>query len=158
MDITFKCPACEQELEADSSLSGTQIECPSCGESIVIPEPTPEQKAEALNPIATSAAAKEEKHFSVPTRSGPAEALIKKANKPLEVAAKETDRRMRIKTIRHCDCIELGKDHFDETVSETIQKIGEKYVMAIHPISYTHLDPVTQKLMDDYGVIIVFQG
>ena len=39
MDVIFNCPKCEQELAVDSSGAGTEIECPSCGESIVIPEP-----------------------------------------------------------------------------------------------------------------------
>ena len=160
MDMTFKCPTCEQELEVDASGAGSEIECPACGERIVIPEPPAELQAQeaVLNPIATSAAAKEEKHFAVPTHAGPVEVLIKKANKPLEVAAKESDRKMRVKTIRHSECVEAGKNKFDEIVSDLIQQIGEQHIVAMHPVSYTQLDPGTQKLMNDYGLIIVFRG
>jgi DNA-directed RNA polymerase subunit RPC12/RpoP len=159
MDMTFKCPACEQELEVDSSGAGSVIECPSCGERIVIPEPPPEQVQEInANPIASSAAAKEEKHFAVPTHAGPVEVLIKKANKPLEVAALESDRKLRIKTIRHSECVEAGKNKFDEIVSEFLQKVGEQHIVGIHPVSYTQLDPGTQKLMDDYALVIVYRG
>ena len=41
MDIIFYCPKCEQELAVDSAGIGSEIECPSCGETIVIPEPEP---------------------------------------------------------------------------------------------------------------------
>ena len=38
MDIIFDCPKCEQELAVDSSGAGSEINCPSCGEKIVIPQ------------------------------------------------------------------------------------------------------------------------
>lgn len=166
MDMTFKCPACEQELEVDSSGAGSEIECPACNETIIIPPPSPEQLAEqalqaegqAFNPIASSAAAKEEKHFKVPERAGPAEVLIKKASKPLEFAAKDSDRKIRIKTIRRAECVEAGKDKFDDIVSDILQQIGEPNIVALHPITYTQLDPGSQKLMNDFGLVIVFRG
>ncbi|MEI7730330.1 MAG: hypothetical protein WCO56_12205 [Verrucomicrobiota bacterium] len=193
MDIIFKCPGCGQELEVDAAGAGSEIQCPACNSSILIPAPSEETKVgevrqmppeaepgalpteaapeasaappaegekgdSGMNPSSASAAAKEDKHFAVPTREGPVEVLIKKANKPLEVAAKESDRRIRIRTIRHVECHELGRDRFDEIVSEFLQKIGQKDVIAIHPIGYTHLDPATQKLLEDYGVIVVFNG
>ena len=37
MDIVFNCPHCEQELAVDSSGAGSEIQCPSCGEKIMIP-------------------------------------------------------------------------------------------------------------------------
>jgi internalin A len=37
MDIVFNCSNCDQELAVDQSGSGTQIDCPSCGEHITIP-------------------------------------------------------------------------------------------------------------------------
>ena len=40
MDVNFNCPHCDQELEVDSGGAGQSIECPSCGESIVIPVAT----------------------------------------------------------------------------------------------------------------------
>jgi DNA-directed RNA polymerase subunit RPC12/RpoP len=130
MDMTFKCPACDQELEVDAAGAGSEIECPACGETIIIPQPSPEflaeqqqhQAAAALNPIDTSAARKEEKHFKVPDSAGPTAVLIKKASKPLEFAAKDTDRVLRIKTIRRSECQEFGKDKFDDMVSEILQR------------------------------------
>ena len=56
MDVTFVCPSCRQELEADAALAGTQINCPSCGHTITIPEVDP-TTVKVINPIASSAAA-----------------------------------------------------------------------------------------------------
>src|SRR5271170_7652566 len=106
MDITFKCPNCDQELEVDASGSGSTIECPSCSRSITVPaseaqngEPgVPASTPAMAAPIAASAAAKVERHFSVPERTGPGEALIQKASRPLEIAAKDTEKKVRIKT------------------------------------------------------------
>lgn len=168
MDIIFNCPKCEQELAVDSSGAGSEISCPACSEKIVIPAasrasssalPT-QQAAGGLppNPIASSAAAKVEMHLKVPVHSKPAESLIGKSAKPLEVAAKETDRKLKVKTIRHSDCIEVGHDRFDEFVTEFLQKVGETNIVSITPLDYTRMDVGSQKLMTDYAVMVVYRG
>src|ERR1051326_971940 len=144
MDIIFNCPnpECKQELEVDSAGAGSEIDCPSCSQTIVIPQVgtkgtrtsgadttgnlpvTSTGAANVLNPIATSAAAKIEMHLKVPVRAT-TESLIAKPLPPLEVTAKETDKKIRIKTIRHTDCIEVGHDKFDEFVSQFLGKVGE---------------------------------
>jgi len=178
MDIIFNCPKCEQELEVDSAGAGSEIDCPSCGETIRIPQPGtkgtrttgPDSSGSIpvttagtggnnpMNPMATSAAAKIEMHLKVPVRTTPTESLITKPLAPLEVAARETDKKIRVKTIRHTDCIEVGHDKFDEFVSVFLAKIGEPNVVSITPLSYTHLDIGSQKLMTDYAVMIVYRG
>ncbi len=174
MDIIFNCPECEQELEVDSSGAGNEIDCPSCGEKILIPQPgtagtrtiTPADTgnipvapgALPVNPISSSAAAKVEMHLKVPVHSKPGESLIAKALPPLEIAAKEADRKIRIRTIRHTDCIEVGHDRFDEIVSQFLGKIGETNIVSINSINYTFLDIGTQKLMTEYGVMIIYKG
>jgi DNA-directed RNA polymerase subunit RPC12/RpoP len=169
MDVIFNCPKCEQELAVDSTGAGSEIECPSCGESIIIPElqangprggiPTlpPEPGGNPVNPISTSAAAKVELHLRVPTNKS-AESLIAKPLVPLEVAAKETDKKIRSKTIRHTDCIEVGHDKFDEVVTNFLTKVGEANIISITPINYTNLDIGSQKLMTEYGVFVVYRG
>ena len=167
MDIIFNCPKCEQELAVDSAGAGTEINCPSCGEKIVIPHapgaaPRPPSGShdggQPINPIAASAAAKVEKHLKVPVRAKPSESLIEKPLVPLEVAAKETDKKVRVKTIRHTDCIEVGHDKFDEMVTNFLGKVGEANIISITPLSYTHLDIGSQKLMTDYAVMVVYRG
>jgi len=174
MDVIFNCPKCEQELAVDSSGAGTEINCPSCGELIVIPEPpvtgprpaapsaaaapAPRVEVHPINPIASSAAAKVEMHLKVPVRSTPTESLISKPLPPLEVAAKEMDKKIRTKTIKHTDCIEVGHDKFDEVVSNFLGKVGESNIISITPLTYTHLDIGSQKLLTDFGVLIVYRG
>jgi DNA-directed RNA polymerase subunit RPC12/RpoP len=171
MDVIFNCPKCEQELAVDSSGAGSEISCPSCGETITIPEPetvvprvgvavaAPAARVEPhpINAMASSAAAKVEMHLRVPTHAK-TESLIEKPKPPLEVAAKETDKKIRVKTIKHTDCIEVGHDKFDEFVTNFLCKVGEANIITITPLNYTHLDIGTQKLLTDFGVMIVYRG
>jgi DNA-directed RNA polymerase subunit RPC12/RpoP len=168
MDIIFNCPKCEQELAVDNSGAGSEITCPSCGEKIVIPQaaapagyagmPGAADAVHPINPIASSAAAKVELHLKVPVRSKPGEALIEKPKAPLEVAARDSDKKMRVHTIRHSDCIEVGRDKFDEVITNFLVKVGEANVISLNPLTYTHLDIGTQKLLTDYAVMIVYRG
>jgi hypothetical protein len=43
-------------------------------------------------------------------------------------------------------------------VSGFLIKIGEENVINIVPLTYTHLDIGTQKLLTDYAVMIVYRG
>src|SRR2546423_2505763 len=172
MDVIFNCPKCEQELAVDSSGAGTEIDCPSCGEAIVIPQPeapgarlsgdnasgAPRFEAHPINPIAASAAAKVERHLKVPVRATPTESLITKPLAPLEVAAKESDKRMRVKTIKHTDCIEVGHDKFDEFVTRFLDKVGEPNIISITALAYSHIDIGSQKILTDFGVLIIYKG
>lgn len=107
--------------------------------------------------MASSAAAHVEMHLKVPVHEGPAASLIEKPKPPLEVAAKG-DKKMRVKTIRHTDCIEVGHDKFDEFVSVFLQKVGEDNLVSVTPLTYTHLDIGSQKILTDYAVMIVYRG
>jgi DNA-directed RNA polymerase subunit RPC12/RpoP len=172
MDVIFNCPKCDQELAVDSSGAGSEIRCPSCNEPITIPSPesvvaqpgveggpgVPRLEAHPVNPIASSAAARVEMHLKVPVRTTPTESLITKPLAPLEVAAKETDKKIRVRTIKHTDCIEVGHDKFDEVVSNFLGKVGEANVISITTLTYTHLDIGTQKLLTDFGVLVIYRG
>jgi DNA-directed RNA polymerase subunit RPC12/RpoP len=169
MDVIFNCPKCDQELAVDSSGAGTEIDCPSCGESIVIPGNSQVAPRSAdmgiptLPPVRTSAmsasaAAKIEMHLKVPDHKTPVAALIEKPLAPLEVAAKETDKKMKVKTIKHTDCIEVGHDKFDEMVTNFLVKVGEPNIISLTALTYTHLDIGSQKLMTDFGVMILYRG
>jgi hypothetical protein len=156
MDVTFTCPKCNQELVADGTLVGTAIQCPSCANSLIVPEPDP-TTVRVLNPIASSAAAKEEKHFVVPTHEGPSEVLIHKPALPMEAAAKG-EKIVRVKTIRRVDCVEVGHDRFDEVVTEFLEKVGQENIVSINTLAYSHVDIGSQKLLTDYGALIVYKG
>lgn len=170
MDIIFDCPKCNQELAVDSTGAGSELNCPSCGEKIVVP-PAPAGRADVpvsppgehapghlVSAMASSAAAKVEMHLKVPVHKGPSEVLIEKPKATLEVAAKESDRKMRVKTIRHTDCIEVGHDKFDEVVTGFLQKVGEPNIISINSLTYTHIDIGSQKLLTDYAVLVVYRG
>jgi len=74
------------------------------------------RRSAPVNAIASSAAAKIEMHLRVPTNKS-SESLIAKPLPPLDAAAKDTDKKVRTKTIRHTDCIEVGHDKFDEVMT-----------------------------------------
>jgi hypothetical protein len=157
MDITFKCPNCEQELAVDASGAGTDIECPACSKTITVPMPDPE--AVPATPEPPPAPPKEEKHFSVPVHAHAPETLIQKPSaRPLDVVAKEGDKTLRIRTIKRTDCQEVGKDHFDETVSAFLEKVGHANVVSINTVNYSFMELSTRHILTDYGVMIVFKG
>ncbi|MBL9166970.1 MAG: hypothetical protein JNN07_04450 [Verrucomicrobiales bacterium] len=181
MDIIFECPHCKTELSIDAAGAGSEIECPSCSRTVTVPAagdapepaptaPPPETPAstpasatsfsshKVMNAMASSAAAKEFKHFVVPVHEGPTEMLISKPLTTLEVAAKESDRQMRVKSFRHSDHVEVGKDHFDEHVCQWLGKVGESNVISISPFSYTHQDLASRAWITDYGLLIVYRG
>lgn len=178
MEIIFNCPHCEQELSVDADGAGEQIKCPTCGETITIPKKSPGKATSAplpatpppagapggtpgggpVNAIASSAAAKVELRLKVPVHATPTASLIEKPKAPLDAIAKGGDKKIRIHTMRRAQCIESGHDKFDEKVSAYLNEVGEANIVGIHPISYEIFDVGTQKVMVDYGVIIVFRG
>lgn len=111
-----------------------------------------------MNAMASSAAAKESKHFVVPVHEGPAASLIEKPLPTLDVAAKETDRQMRVKSFRHSDHVEVGKDHFDEHLNQWLGKIGEPNIISLQTFTYTHQDLASRAWVTDYGVMVVYRG
>lgn len=169
MDIVFNCPNCEQELAVDSSGAGTEIDCPSCHEAIIIPAqstkaPPPPASAKIHTPnlapsaINTSAAAKVQMHLKVPVRDTPGERLIVKPKSPLSTAVRGTEKQLIQHTIRHAQCVESGHDKFDEIVTKFLNEVGEANIVGIHTVSYTHLDIGTQKMLSDYGVLVIYRG
>jgi predicted RNA-binding Zn-ribbon protein involved in translation (DUF1610 family) len=168
MEIIFNCPNCGQELSVDAEGAGTELPCPTCSETITVPEkstkaapvPSDEPHAPSLAPsaMASSAAAKVEFHLKVPVRSTPGESLIKKAAVPLEAVAKGADKQIRVRTIRHDKCIDAGHDKFDEISSKILADIGEHNIISTTTINYEHFDVQTQKVMTDYGLVIIYRG
>jgi DNA-directed RNA polymerase subunit RPC12/RpoP len=168
MDIVFNCPNCDQELAVDQTGAGTQIECPACGDTITIPArdkvttgslpSVPAGPPPTASSINTSAAAKVELHLKVPVHDKPVASLIGKPKPPLEVVQKGAGKKLRIRTIRRATCIESGHDKFDEKVSEFLHEVGETNLIGVHTINYEQFDVGIQKIMTDYGVLIVYRG
>ena len=164
MDIIFDCPKCGQELVVDSAGAGTEIECPSCGETITIPQesakPAPGGTIITGQPssaITSSAAAKVEKHLKVPLRDKPSELLVKKTQ-PQAIVTKGTGKRVCVRTIRHAGSVEFGHDKFDEKVTEFLSEIGEANLIGMHVVNYAFVDVATQKIMTDFGLLVVYRG
>ncbi|HEU6449596.1 MAG TPA: hypothetical protein VFV23_14270 [Verrucomicrobiae bacterium] len=167
MEIIFDCPHCGQELSVDSSGVGQEIDCPTCHETIEIPAESKksasgsEAHAPILAPSAihASAAAKIERHLKVPVRDKPSEILIAKPNPALGVK-KSVDgkKQLRTHTIRRAACIESGHDKFDEVVTSFLNDVGEENIKDIYTISYNYFDVVTQKILVDYGVLVLYRG
>ena len=171
MDIVFNCANCQQELAIDAAEAGSELQCPTCGTALTVPAPTEantQPGASAPPPSATPPptpqpapppppAPPPEKVFSVPQRSTPAEALIEKPKPSLEVAAKQGDR-VRVKTIKHGDCVDISKDKFDEIVAEVIAKIGYDNIISMTPFSYSHIAHGGSTLLTDYALMIIYKG
>ncbi len=157
MDLIFKCIHCDQELSVNPAGAGSEIDCPTCGNKIVIPE-AEVPMLQSLNPISTSAAAKEIKQFNVPLRDQPTEVLVKKAEKPDVVVSKDGQKKLRIRTIKRTECLEVGHDKFDEFVSDFLGKVGAENFVSVTTITYTHFDLNTRQNMTDYGVVVIYKG
>jgi hypothetical protein len=97
-------------------------------------------------------------HLKVPVRDKPAAPLIEKPKLPFEATAKGADKKVRVRTIRHATCIEAGRDKFDEVVTDFLNEVGETNVIGMHSINYEHFDVGTQKIMTDYGLVVVYRG
>ncbi|MEY4691627.1 MAG: hypothetical protein RIT19_1952 [Verrucomicrobiota bacterium] len=160
MDIVFNCPHCGLEIEVDQDAAGQQFDCPTCQKALTVPEATASAAPATPVPVPTPAASapREEKRMAVPVSQKAVESLIQKPNKSLELAAKESKPGMRVKTIRHSDCKEVGKDKFDEVVSDFLNKIGDQAIVSITPVNYSYLDIGTQKLLTDFGVMVIYRG
>ena len=91
----------------------------------------------------------------MPLRDKPGESLVKKVQ-PRVIASKSAGKKIRVHTIRHAGCVEFGHDKFDEKVTDFLNEIGEANLIGIHTTNYTYLDVGTQKIMMDFGVLIVY--
>lgn len=164
MDITFNCPHCAISLEVDSGSAGEQFGCPFCHQTLTVPtvERLVEAPVRSLLPSVKSSVvvtnqSSGENRFSVPITQSSVSSVIQKPNKSLEAMVKESKPGMRVKTIRHSDCKESGKNLFDDTVSEFLNRIGDTQIVSITPINYSYVDVASQKLLTDFGVMVGYR-
>jgi hypothetical protein len=52
----------------------------------------------------------------------------------------------------------VGHDKFDEVVTNFLIRVGEPNIISITTLNYSHLDIGSQKLLTDFGVMIVYRG
>jgi hypothetical protein len=93
----------------------------------------------------------------VPVSNKPGEMLIKKPAAPLG-AKTPGEKCIRLHTIKRAACFESGHDKFDEVVTKFLNEIGEANMVEMHTVSYSYFDVGTQKIMSDYGVMILYHG
>jgi hypothetical protein len=122
------------------------------------PPVTEELTRMAASAITSSAAAKIEMHLKVPDRAQPSESLISKPKPPLEVVLKGAGKKLRVRTIRRASCIESGHDRFDEKVAEFLNEVGETNFVQMEVINYEQFDVGLQKIMTDYGIMVIYRG
>ncbi|MBG89321.1 MAG: hypothetical protein CMO80_20830 [Verrucomicrobiales bacterium] len=64
---------------------------------------------------------------------------------------------MRVKSIQHHLCIDMGKDLFDATVAKFIKTVPKEDIVSITPLSYSYKDSGGD-IISDYGVMIVYHA
>ena len=55
------------------------------------------------------------------------------------------------------ECSELGHDKFDVVLNEFLTTLNRDQLISIQSVNYAHFDPSTQKYLDDFGAMIVYQ-
>ena len=65
--------------------------------------------------------------------------------------------RIRVKSFKRTEFIEIGKDMFDQNVSKFLTDIGTENIINILPLTYEHIDMASEKVVADYGVIVVYK-
>ncbi len=140
----------------DAGAAGQAIQCPTCNTEITVPA-ADVTNIHMHNPIHDSAASKVEHHFVVPVREGPAEVLIVKPKIEEEVPG-AGPKKIKVRIFRHTDCVEVGHDRYEEFVAAFLNKIGEENIVNLTPLTYTHIDIATQKILTDYAMQIIYRS
>jgi ribosomal protein S27E len=145
MDFNFTCPFCNQELTIDETFAGSEIECPSCAEMLIIP---------VVDKGGEAQPAREDRAIALPKTA--AAKIVKPTARSLETAAK-LEKGLRLKSFRHHEFAEAGEAGFDDAVSAFLAKQGVENVVSVHPIQYTLQSEGSLPVMD-YGVVIVYKA
>ncbi len=166
MDLVFACPNCRQELEADATGAGTEIECPQCGYGITIPDPTPQNiratpvgavHAPAGGGVSSTAQSKERK-LTLPVSDKKVKIDISRPAPSLEMEAKAVGKKPHVKCFKHADYAAKGTPAFEKAVSDFLQSLGENCLMSVHPVQYSYVDAATKQALTDFGVVICYKG
>jgi L-lactate utilization protein LutC len=64
---------------------------------------------------------------------------------------------VRVKSFKRTEYIEIGRDRFDQAVSEALSEIGAENIISVLPLNYEHIDIATEKIVTDYGIIVVYK-
>jgi len=64
---------------------------------------------------------------------------------------------VRVKSFKRTEFIEIGRDRFDDAVSQALTAIGAQNIITILPLNYEHIDIASEKVVTDFGVIVVYK-
>jgi len=148
MELNFNCPQCSQELTADESMLGVEIECPSCGEAIMIEGEPSEAPLEQSYDAGDLGAAPSEPRapIAIPTSAATSDMIEKPKAKRLEVAAKE-EMEVLSKTILYSS---VGKDveKYDAAITTAMVEIGRPHIISTHTVNPGE---------GDFGLTIIYE-
>ena len=65
---------------------------------------------------------------------------------------------IKVKVFKRTEYIEVGRDTFDENVGKFMTAIGEENIIQILPLTYEHIDISSQKVVTDYGLILIYRA
>jgi hypothetical protein len=93
----------------------------------------------------------------VPVRDAPSEVLVKARVKTDDEEEDGHEKKIRLKIFRHSDHVEVGVDNYEKDVAAFLNKIGEEDIISMTPLTYTHLDLGTEKLLQDYALQVIYR-
>lgn len=163
MNVVINCPHCNQEMIIDESGVGQTVDCPACSQEFTIPQGRPEEEVLKEREAAQNSAAPEPKKEDKKKEKKPMpskeelDALLPGANRgKSETAAAADAPGIKVKTIQHHLCIDMGKDLFDEQVAEVLNSIPREDIINVNPLAYSYKDSGGD-IISDYGVMIVYE-
>jgi len=165
MNVVINCPHCSQEMIIDEAGVGETVDCPACSKEFVIPQGRPEEEVRKEREAAAAASApaekkeepkKEEKKKPMPSKEELA-ALLPGANRGKNDAASAADSPgIKVKTIQHHLCIDMGKDLFDAQVAKILNSIPREDIINVNPLAYSYKDSGGD-IIADYGVMVIYE-
>lgn len=173
MNIVINCPHCDQEMIIDESGVGETVNCPSCSQEFVIPQGRPEEEVrlerEATQAKANAASAHAEKNEApkkeeskkedkkpMPSKEELAALLPGAQRGRADAKAAEDAPGIKVKSIQHHLCIDMGKDTFDAQVAKLLNSIPREDIINVSPLSYSYKDSGGD-IIADYGVIVIYE-
>lgn len=172
MNIVINCPHCNQEMVIESDFVGQSVPCPTCSKDFEIPQGRPEEEVKAERaaaaaaqpaaspqPAAAAAPKKEEKKDDkkkpMPSKEE-LDKLLPNASKSTPAAQSTEDKPgVRVKTVQHHLCIDMGKDLFGDMVAKILDPIDPDDIINVSPLAYSHKDS-SGDILQDFGVMIIY--
>lgn len=163
MNVVINCPNCSQEMIIDEAGVGEAVDCPACSKEFVIPEGRPEEEvrkereaAEGKHEASKKEAPKKEEKKTMPSKEELA-ALLPGAQRGKAAANLAADAPgIKVKTIQHHLCIDMGKDLFDAQVAKILNSIPRENIVNVSPLSYSYKDS-SGDIIADYGVMVIYE-